>query len=263
MKVILVTGATRGIGYETARQLAAAGNTVVFGCRNPHYLSGDKLLLNYKAYIYPLDVTNESMVHGICDFIAQEFGHLDVLINNAGIGEAGNSTKTGIRKSVKKTPILRNVYNLLKPVVKKVVSYRPDFGLQRASIEKSKEIMDTNFYGVWRMCQAAIPLLQKSSDAQIINVSSGMGLLSNLSGYLPAYSLSKASLNAYSIMLANELEIKNIAVNAVCPGWVRTELGGPDAPLSVAEGVDTIVWLAQRNSRETGKFYKKRQILDW
>jgi len=106
-------------------------------------------------------------------------------------------------------------------------------------------------------------LLQKSDDPRIINVSSEMGALHNLSGRYPGYSLSKASLNALTIMFSNELKKTGIKVNAVCPGWVKTDMGGPDAPRTVGEGADTIVWLATVPETDSGRLYRDRKVIPW
>jgi NAD(P)-dependent dehydrogenase (short-subunit alcohol dehydrogenase family) len=108
-----------------------------------------------------------------------------------------------------------------------------------------------------------IPLLKTSDDPRIINISSGMGQLSNLSGYYPAYSLSKASLNALTIMFSKELEQDGIKVNAMCPGWVKTDMGGPNAPRTVQQGADTAVWLATEPDIPTGIFFNDRNPINW
>jgi NAD(P)-dependent dehydrogenase (short-subunit alcohol dehydrogenase family) len=123
--------------------------------------------------------------------------------------------------------------------------------------------METNLYGAWRMIQVFVPLLEKSDDARIINISSGLGELGSLTGEYPAYSASKAALNAMTIMFASELKKSVIRVNAVCPGWVKTDMGGTDAPLEVAQGADTAVWLATEPGIPTGRFFRERKEISW
>jgi len=106
-------------------------------------------------------------------------------------------------------------------------------------------------------------LLRKSKNGRVINVSSGLGELNSLSGIYPGYSLSKSSLNALTIMFSNELKNNGIKVNAMCPGWVKTDMGGPDAPLHVSQGADTAMWLATENEIPTGKFFKERKEISW
>jgi NAD(P)-dependent dehydrogenase (short-subunit alcohol dehydrogenase family) len=113
------------------------------------------------------------------------------------------------------------------------------------------------------MIQVFLPLLEKGDGPRIINISSGMGELASLTGELPAYSLSKASLNALTIMFSNELKKKGIKVNAMCPGWVRTDMGGPNAPRPVEQGADTAVWLATEAHIPTGKFFQDRKEISW
>lgn len=262
MKIILITGASRGIGYEIAKQLAEGGNIVVATCRNPIDLQTKQLAQLSNVRIQKLDVTIETDMQQLFKFVEKEFGHLDVLINNAGIGEVENSSIGNTISKIKSMPVVRNIYPILKPIAKRISTCT---GINRISMpdKRAKLIADTNFYGPWLMCGTFHDLLIKGNESQIINVSSGMGLFQNLTGYLPAYSLSKASLNALTVMLSNVYKDQNIRVNAVCPGWVKTDMGGNDAPLSVQEGADTIVWLAEGGSVETGKFFKNRQIIDW
>ena len=131
------------------------------------------------------------------------------------------------------------------------------------SLESVKYIMETNFYGAWRMIQVFIPLLLKSDDGRVINMSSGLGELKSLSGEYPGYSLSKSSLNALTIMFSNELKKTGIKVNAMCPGWVKTDMGGPNAPRNVTEGADTAVWLATEKEIPSGKFFRDRKEINW
>lgn len=263
MKIILITGTSRGIGYETAIQLAEAGNVVIATCRNPIDLQTKKLAEMPNVYIQKLDVTNEKDVLRVCNFVRKKLGHLDVLINNAGIGEVEQSTIRRTISKIKTMPLVRKIYPILKPIAKRISNSSNSINRISAPDVRAKQITETNFYGPWLMCCTFHNLLINGSEAQIINVSSGMGLLQNLTGYLPAYSLSKASLNALTVLLANVYKYQNIRVNAVCPGWVKTDMGGDDAPLSVKEGADTIVWLANGGSAETGKFFKNRQIIEW
>jgi NAD(P)-dependent dehydrogenase (short-subunit alcohol dehydrogenase family) len=203
MKIILITGASRGIGYETAKQLAEAGNIVVATCRNPIDLQTKKLSEMSNVHIQKLDVTNETDAQHVYNFVDMNFGYLDVLINNAGIGETEQS---GIRKTISKlktNSLVGKIYPFLKPIIKNISAKNYSTKQINAPNNRSRIIAETNFYGPWLMCSIFHNLLIKGSESQIINVSSGMGLLQNLSGYLPAYSLSKATLNALTIMLAN------------------------------------------------------------
>lgn len=122
----------------------------------------------------------------------------------------------------------------------------------------------TNALGALRVAQAFYPLLAKSKSPRIINVSSGAGQLSDAGTWAPAYSISKTALNGVTAQLAAALRDKGVAVNSVCPGWVRTEMGGPNAPRSVEEGADTIVWLAADAPQSlTGKFLRDRKEISW
>jgi len=126
-----------------------------------------------------------------------------------------------------------------------------------------RETMETNFFGPFLLSQALLPLLLKSEDARIINISSGLGQLSGGGGGYPSYSISKAALNMLTVQMAGNLQAAGIKVNSVCPGWVRTEMGGPGAPRSIEEGVDTAVWLATAPSVPSGKFIRDRKEIAW
>src|SRR2546421_276083 len=221
-KIVLITGANKGIGFETARQLAKRGWHVVIGARNASAgQTAAKAItqVSGSASFLDIDVSNsESIARAAAEF-QKQFDHLDVLINNAGI--------------------------------------YPDEGLTILTISRQQltETFQTNTFGPVAVTQSFLPLLRKSDGARVINVSSGYGQIEGLSPNVPSYCLSKLTLNGVTLMLSQALSGEGIAVNSMCPGWVRTEMGGPTAPRSVEEGADTAVWLAAEAPQElTGKF---------
>lgn len=266
MRTALVTGANRGIGFEICRQLDELGFQVILTSRDLEKGLKASRVLSDNVIVKQLDVTNEESIKKVFEYVNSEIGTLEILINNAGLGNTNpnNSLVSGIKNTMHKN--FNGLYQMVKktsPLLKRtgVISQSPGAG--DILLSDVKKIMDTNFYGAWRMIQMFIPLLRKSDDGRIINISSGMGELKTLTGLYPAYSLSKASLNALTIMFSNELISSTIKVNAMCPGWVKTDMGGPDAPRSVQEGAETAVWLATEQHIPTGKFFKDKQEISW
>lgn len=229
----LVTGANRGIGLEIARQLATLGNLVVLGSRDISLAeTAAKSIQSKTCLVIPaqLDVTDHNSVDKVFRMIRSNYGRLDILVNNAGI-------------LIDETDLPSKI--------------DPDVVLKT---------FETNVLGPLRMCEAAIPLMKQNHYGRIVNVSSGAGQLESLteSLYSPAYSLSKANLNALTIMLAREMRGTNVLVNSMSPGWVRTDMGGPNAPRSVKQGADTAVWLATLpDGGPTGGFFQDRKKIDW
>ena len=209
-RIALVTGSTRGIGREVARQLAARGDEVI--------VVGRKLL----------DVSDPRSVEAMGERVEREYGRLDVLVNNAAI---------------------------LLDEGKSIVDVDPrDF----------EETWRVNVFGAFLMTQRFAPLLRKGGHGRVVNVSSGAGQLSSMTGYAPSYSTSKAALNAITILFANALRRDGVLVNCADPGWVRTDMGGSSAPRSVEEGADTIVWLASLpDGGPTGGFFHDRKRIAW
>ncbi len=223
---ILITGATRGIGLETARQCAVAGCQVWIGGRKR---AGATALLKEfpeTCAFLNLDVLDPDRIAAASRAIETSGRGLDVLVNNAAI-----------------------------------LIDRTESVLELDEIT-ARTTLETNVLGPLRVAQAFVPLLQRSRTPRIINVSSGGGQLSDPSTWAPAYCLSKTALNALTVQLAATLP--TFAVNSVCPGWVRTDMGGRDAPRSVGQGADTIVWLATEAPQKlSGKFLRDRKIIDW
>jgi len=177
---------------------------------------------------HPLDVTDEESIGQLVRWLEEEHGHLEVLVNNAGISVDAKSS----------------VFEL------------PPTVLQRT--------LETNFYGPLFLTQALLPLMQRRRYGRIIHVSSGMGQLSSMGQGDPAYRISKAALNALTLIMAAELRGTNILVNAMCPGWVRTEMGGDSAERSVEEGADTVLWLAALpKDGPQGGFFRDRKAIPW
>lgn len=268
MKTILVTGANRGIGLEICRQLSETGHTVILCSIDIEKGRAAAAGLGDNVYVRQLDITDSSSINNLYNSVLSDFGTIDVLINNAGKGEIESSGKRSLLSKTKslvfkRIPYIKNLAKSLSPFLKKNGIIPKDHGAADVSIDRAMAIMNTNMFGAWRMIQKFVPLLIKSEDPRIINISSGMGQFRNLTGYYPAYSLSKASLNALTVMFANELKDKGFKVNAMCPGWVRSDMGGPDAPRSLAEGADTAVWLATFKEIPTGKFFKDRKETEW
>lgn len=229
MKTVLITGANRGIGFETARQLAGRGFHVVMGARSEKagHAAQRELERAGKVSQLLLDVSDSKSIAGAASKFAP-IGQLDALINNAGI--------------------------------------YPDEGTSILTISREQMVgtFQTNTFGALEVTQAFLPYLKKSPAARVINVSSGYGQLDGLSANVPSYCLSKLTLNGVTIMLAEALKPFRIAVNSMCPGWVRTDMGGPSASRSVEEGADTAVWLAtEADSDLTGKFFRDRKEISW
>lgn len=127
-----------------------------------------------------------------------------------------------------------------------------------------RETLEMNLFGAWRLCQAFVPLMQRNGYGRIVNVSSGMSALNDMGGGSPAYRVSKTSLNALTRILASELHDTGILVNSVCPGWVRTDMGGSGASRSIEEGADTPVWAATLpDNGPTGGFFRDRRLISW
>ena len=142
----------------------------------------------------------------------------------------------------------------------------PDKGLTILTLPRDRldQTLRTNTFGPLEVTQAFLPSLRQATAARVIQVSSGYGQLAGLSPDVPSYCLSKLALNGLTIMLAQAFRAERIAVNAMCPGWVRTEMGGPNASRSVEEGADTAVWLAHEAPHAlTGKFFRDRKEIPW
>ncbi|GGJ21046.1 SDR family NAD(P)-dependent oxidoreductase [Deinococcus roseus] len=223
-KLALVTGANRGIGFEVCRQLLGKGFRVILAARDLEKAKQAAQQLSPEVIPVALDVTSSESIEQLRTWLEHQHGGLDVLINNAGI--------------------------------------YPDEGqnILKVPVHAFREAMEVNAFAALEISQALFPLLEKRKG-QIINVSSEMGAWEDLHPSTSAYRLSKLALNGITLMLSRAGR-GHISVNAVCPGWVRTDMGGPDAPGSVQEGASGIVWLAEQ-VRGTGSFYQNRQQIDW
>ena len=233
-KIAIVTGANRGLGFETCRQLASKDIQVVLTSRDETNgkAAVEKLQAEGLDVVYhPLDVTNAESIEHLAQFIRNEFGKLDILVNNAGIARDFTDAENSIFNT---------------------------------KIDTLQETIETNLYGPLLLSQALIPLMKKHNYGRVVNVSSGAGQLSDMNTGYPAYRISKTALNALTRLFANELKDTNILVNAVCPGWVKTDMGGSNAPRTVEQGVDTIVWLATLpDDGATSGFWRDRQPIPW
>ena len=227
MSVALVTGAARGIGVEVARQLAARGDPVLLGARDPSRGEAAARELEGDVRVVELDVADDASVRRAGTAIAEDPGALDVLVNNAAI------------------------------------HYDTWQSAADADLAVVHEALETNLFGAWRVAQAVLPLLRRSGHPRIVNVSSGAGSLTGMGGGTPAYRTSKAALNALTRMLAAEMRAGGVLVNSVCPGWVATDMGGSGGR-PVAEGAAGIVWAATLpDDGPTGGFFRDRRPVDW
>jgi len=223
--IALVSGANRGIGRETARQLAERGYEVIVTARDEE--AARAAAGEIGARPLQLDVSDPASIERAAAAVAEDPGSLDVLVNNAGIGSDFG-----------------------------VAGTEPDFdAIQRA--------LDTNFFGAYRLSIALLPLLRRSEHARILNVSSGMGAINEMGGWSPGYRVSKAALNATTRILATELEGDGVKVNSACPGLVATDMGDQfGATKPVEDGASGVVWLATLpDDGPSGGFFRDaRQI---
>lgn len=230
-RVAVVTGANRGMGLETARQLLAHGYRVVLTGRDGAALEEARRNLGSRAEnasCEPLDLTDPGSIAAASRAIEARWHRVDVLVNNAAI--------------------------LLEEHAA-VLAMSPD---------AYRQTFETNLFGVIETCRALVPRMAARRYGRIVNVSSGAGQLAGMSTYAPAYSMSKTALNAFTRILAASYRTQNVLVNAVDPGWVRTDMGGHSAPRSVAKGVETTVWLAMLpDDGPTGGFFRDRRPIEW
>jgi NAD(P)-dependent dehydrogenase (short-subunit alcohol dehydrogenase family) len=222
MTVALVTGGNRGIGLEVCRQLAHNGHEVILGSRDKAKGERAAAGIDERVRALQLDVADGQSVGRA----AQELEHVDVLVNNAAI-----------------------LYDTWANAID-------------TDLAEVHEALETNLFGAWRMTQAFLPHLRRSAHGRIVNVSSGSGSLSEMSAGTPAYSVSKAGLNALTRILAAELRNDGILVNAICPGWTDTDMGQGGRPVS--EGAAGIVWAAElQDDGPTGGFFRDGRPLAW
>ncbi len=231
-RVAVVTGANRGIGREVARQLARKDYTVVLTSRDRNKGEATVAALaqeGLKPVYQPLDVTDETSIAEFREFIERGCDRLDVLVNNAGI----------------------------------MIDVRPGAAL-KLRLDTLRETMETNVYGALRVTQALLPIMRGRDYGRIVNMSSGLGQLADMGSGTPSYRISKTALNAVTRILAAELAGTKIKVNSVCPGWVRTDMGGLGATKTVEEGADTAVWLATlADDGPSGGFFRDRRPIPW
>lgn len=231
-RVAVVTGANKGIGLGVARRLAQEGMQVILTARDAtkgESACKDLIAEGWHTRFHALDVRDRSQADRLARWLEREFGRIDVLVNNAGI--------------------------LPDPRGSRVLDL---------SAETLREALETNVIGVLNVTQALAPVMKAGDYGRIVNVSSELGQLEQTGVGTPAYRISKTALNALTRMLAKALAGSHIKVNAMSPGWVRTDLGGPNAPRSVEEAADTVAWLATlSDDGPTGGFFKDRKPISW
>jgi NAD(P)-dependent dehydrogenase (short-subunit alcohol dehydrogenase family) len=231
-RIVLISGGARGIGSGVARALAGAGHRVIITARDEDIARDAAAALSEGSSGavrgLGLDVDDDRSVERVIESVQSTEGRLDSLVNNAGL-VGGYDTRAG-----------------------------------DVDLNAVKSVLETNLFGAWRMTQAVLPLLRESAAPRIVNISSGMGQLDEMGQGAVAYRISKVALNALTRVVANEEREAGILVNTMCPGWVKTDLGGPSAPRTIEEGADTAVWLATLpDGGPTGGFFRDREPIPW
>jgi len=232
-RVAVVTGANRGIGLEICRQLARRGGIrVVLTARNEtkgKAATGQLRDEGLEVDFHELDVTSEQSVKTFAGWLEGTCNRCDILVNNAGIA--------------------------VDPRGSRFLDSRP---------ATYRQTLDTNFFGPLLLTQALLPLMKRDRYGRIVNISSGQGQLADMGVGTPAYRISKTALNALTCVIAAELTGSGILVNSMCPGWVRTDMGGPGAPRTVQQGADTAIWLATLpDDGPSGGFFRERRPIAW
>lgn len=229
--IALVTGGNRGIGLAVCEGLAKLGMHVLLGSRdlaNGAKAAGTLRQKGLTVDAVQLDVTDPTSIENLHQTVQAQYKRLDVLVNNAAILLDENS-------------------NIL-----------------RLPIETMRATMEANFYGPMMLCQTFLPLMRQHGYGRVVNVSSQAGQLSSMGNYAPAYSISKTALNALTVMFAAAMHGGDIKINAMCPGWVRTDMGGAGASRSPEQGAETILWLATLpKDGPTGGFFRDKKPLAW
>ena len=237
-RIAVVTGANRGIGFEVCREFAQKDMDVILTSRDEskgiaalEVLKNEGLSIDY----HQLDVTDTTSIDRLREFVEKKSGRCDILINNAGIFPDAKHAS--------------------------IPSYPSIFDTK---IETMRKAMETNVYGPMLLAQALVPLMKKHNYGRIVNLSSGMGQLTHMNGCDPAYRVSKTSINALTRIMSEELKDFNILVNSMCPGWVKTDMGGSGATRELPEGAGTAVWLATLpDEGPRGKFFRDRKEFEW
>jgi NAD(P)-dependent dehydrogenase (short-subunit alcohol dehydrogenase family) len=231
-KIAVVTGANRGLGREIARQLMRSDVFVVIGARDP--AKGERAAEALSSEgpnvaAATLDVNDTRSVRRFVEQVARNHGTPAILVNNAGVyPESTDATVVDTPTAV------------------------------------WRETFETNLFGALRMCREIVPLMRKVRYGRIVNVSSGLGQLEQMGEGSPAYRVSKAALNALTCTLAAEVAGSGILVNSMSPGWVQTDMGGEEAPRTVAQGAETATWLCLLpSSGPTGRFFRDRKPIPW
>jgi len=234
-RIALVSGANRGIGLEIVHQLAREGLITVLGSRDPEKgrLAAATLASEgLEPPVVALDVTQPDSIRAAVAEVMDLFGRIDVLVNNAGVLKEGF------------TPEESSVFDVDPDLV--MLTYL------------------TNAVGPLRLIQAVAPSMRERGYGRIVNLSSGAGQLAEMGSGFPAYRMSKAALNALTRLTAAELGPGDIKINAMCPGWVRTAMGGPNATRTVEKGAETAVWLAMLpEDGPTGGFFRDMKPIPW
>lgn len=230
IKVALITGANRGMGLATSKKLAELGFKVIMLGRNESELKKEVQSLvdkHYLAEAFMCDVGSDNDINRLINYLSTKYESIDVLINNAGIYVEEGDIFSADEKVMRKT-------------------------------------FETNTIGPFNLMKGIIPMMLKQGHGRVVNVSSGLGSFEGASGNCASYCVSKVSLNMLTNLFAAETQGSDVKVNAICPGWVKTDMGGANATRTIEEGIYGIIWAATLDDNgPNGGFFRDGKAIAW